>query len=46
MISFIQLPYRALQRTRSHAPFGPIGTALVLTLILLVQLGLLVWSFL
>ena len=45
-MSFIQLPYRAMQRTRSHADIGPLGTALILALILFFQLGLLVWVFL
>ncbi|HZR17647.1 MAG TPA: hypothetical protein VFE51_10000 [Verrucomicrobiae bacterium] len=44
MISFIQLPYRS----REHGgprEFGPVGTALILALIVCFQLGLLVWVF-
>lgn len=42
MISFIQLPYRGGEQAR-HQAVGPLGTALILALILCFQLGLLAW---
>ena len=46
MISFIQLPHRGEQCSRSSAEFGPLATALILALILCFQIGLLLWIFL
>jgi hypothetical protein len=45
MISFIQLPYRGTE-DRAQKEFGPLGTALILALIVFFQVGLLVWVFL
>jgi hypothetical protein len=44
MISFIQLPYRN-QEHGGAREFGPVGTALILALIVCFQLGLLLWVF-
>jgi hypothetical protein len=46
MISFIQLSYRKPARTRSDEGLKPWAVALVLGLILLLQVGLVVWLYL
>jgi hypothetical protein len=46
MISFIQLPYRGVQRGRAGGEIGPRGTALILALVVCFQVGLLLWFLL